>query len=193
MRAAKSWARAVLARVPSSGQLGCALLLHLSGPKRAKIAAVLERAAVATHLRILDERLLCVAFRSDLVNVRLELRHGGFTAHVRRRLAGAARDWVARAAKLDEKVACLILRRHIGARTFWISRRRSTTVSGCRVRYRERGSHQVMSAHRRPQRARSHLRRSTIECRPVFSHTADTCTDKTWVPTASNYPGYLNS
>ena len=141
MRAAKSWARAVLARVPSSGQLGCALLLHLSGPKRAKIAAVLERAAVATHLRILDERLLCVAFRSDLVNVRLELRHGGFTAHVRRRLAGAARDWVARAAKLDEKVACLILRRHIGARTFWISRRRSTTVSGCRVRYRERGSH----------------------------------------------------
>ena len=176
--------------MPSSGQLGCALLLHFSGPKRAKIAAVLERAAVATHLRILDERLLCVAFRSDLVNVRLELRHGGFTAHVRRRLAGAARDWVARAAKLDEKVACLILRRHIGARTFWISRRRST-------HYRIRlpgtvvANAVVMSAHRRPQRARSHLRR--IQCRPVFSHTADTCTDKTWVPTASNYPGYLNS
>ena len=170
MRAAKSWARAVLARVPSSGQLGCALLLHLSGPKRAKIAAVLERAAVATHLRILDERLLCVAFRSDLVNVRLELRHGGFTAHVRRRLAGAARDWVARAAKLDEKVACLILRRHIGARTFWISRRRSTTGT---VPYPVAGygtaNAVVMSAHRRPQRARSHLRRSTMSPR-FFTH-----------------------
>ena len=113
MRAAKSWARAVLARVPSSGQLGCALLLHFSGPKRAKIAAVLERAAVAAHLRILGERLLGVAFRSDLVNVRLELRHGGFAAHVRRRLVGAARDRVARAAKLDEKVARRVLR-HLG-------------------------------------------------------------------------------
>ena len=168
MRAAKSWARAVLARVPSSGQLGCALLLHLSGPKRAKIAAVLERAAVATHLRILDERLLCVAFRSDLVNVRLELRHGGFTAHVRRRLAGAARDWVARAAKLDEKVACLILRRHIGARTFWISRRRSTTVPYPVAGYGTANA-VVMSAHRRPQRARSHLRRSTMSPR-FFTH-----------------------
>lgn len=154
--------------MPSSGQLGCALLLHLSGPKRAKIAAVLERAAVATHLRILDERLLCVAFRSDLVNVRLELRHGGFTAHVRRRLAGAARDWVARAAKLDEKVACLILRRHIGARTFWISRRRSTTVPYPVAGYGTANA-VVMSAHRRPQRARSHLRRSTMSPR-FFTH-----------------------
>ena len=171
MRAAKSWARAVLARVPSSGQLGCALLLHFSGPKRAKIAAVLERAAVAAHLRILGERLLGVAFRSDLVNVRLELRHGGFTAHVRRRLAGAARDWVARAAKLDEKVACLILRRHIGARTFWISRRRSTTVPYHVHVVAGYGTANavVMSAHRRPQRARSHLRRSTMSPR-FFTH-----------------------
>ena len=114
MRVVKSWARAVLACVPSSGQLGCALLLHFSGPKRAKIAAVLERAAVAAHLRILGERLLGVAFRSDLVNVRLELRHGGFAAHVCRRLVGAARDRVARAAKLDEKVACRVLRHSVG-------------------------------------------------------------------------------
>ena len=179
MRAAKSWARAVLARVPSSGQLGCALLLHLSGPKRAKIAAVLERAAVATHLRILDERLLCVAFRSDLVNVRLELRHGGFTAHVRRRLAGAARDWVARAAKLDEQVACLVLRRHIGARTFWISRRRCTTVSGYSTVPRSR-----YCSHVRTPTGRARIC-AAVQCRPVLtSHTADTCTDKTRAPTA---------
>ena len=42
-------------------------------------------------------------------------------------------------------------------------------VSGCRVRYRERGSH---VAHRRPQRARSHLRRSTMSpASPRFNFT----------------------